>query len=191
MESRWRRCSSCKKDLEFEQTYWICSVSTCNRKRTGLVFCSVECWDAHLPSMRHRESWAEERTAPHRRDWQRERESARTPAPRSASASNPRPGASRPAVLLRKVAQPASPGSATLVEKQGSPSALQLRDDFPLDILVVASKLKGYIKARAGMNTSDAVFGVLSDRLRDLCDEAIRSAHAAERITVLDRDFSD
>jgi hypothetical protein len=30
---------------------------------------------------------------------------------------------------------------------------------------------------------------VLSDRVRALCDEAIRSARRAERKTVLDRDF--
>ena len=167
MESHWRRCSSCKKDLEFEQTYWVCNVSTCNRKRIGLVFCSVECWDAHLPSMRHRQSWAEERRAPRRQDWQRDlaRESARAPIARTPS--------------------------ATLVSEKGPPPPLQLRDDFPLDILVVASKLKSYIKARAEMKTSDAVVRVLSDRLRTLCDEAIRSAHSAERKTVLDRDFSD
>ena len=62
----WRRCSGCKKEIGFEETYWVCSVSTCNRKRTGLVFCSVECWDAHVPMMRHRDSWAEERSAPPR-----------------------------------------------------------------------------------------------------------------------------
>ncbi len=191
MESHWRRCSICKKDLDFEQTYWVCNVSTCNRKRTGLVFCSVECWDAHLPSMRHRESWAEERTAPSRQEWQRERarESSRAPAARTPRSSDSRPAA--PAALLRKASHSTSSGSATAASQNESPPPLQFRETVPMDVLVVTSKLKGYINARAGMKTSDAVARVLSDRLRDLCDEAIRKAHAAERITVLDRDFSD
>ena len=60
----WRRCSSCKKPIAYGALYWVCNVSTCNRKRTGLSFCTVMCWDAHVPLMNHRDSWAEERHAP-------------------------------------------------------------------------------------------------------------------------------
>jgi hypothetical protein len=60
----WRRCSACKKPIGFASTYWTCSVSTCNRKRTGLVFCTVSCWEVHLPVARHRNAWAVEQTAP-------------------------------------------------------------------------------------------------------------------------------
>ena len=60
----WRRCSTCKAEIGFGRPYFACSVSTCNRKRTGLVFCSVDCWDAHLPTARHREAWAVEKVAP-------------------------------------------------------------------------------------------------------------------------------
>jgi hypothetical protein len=63
-ENRWRRCSACKNSIECGSTYWVCNVSTCNRKRTALVFCSVTCWEVHLPEANHRESWAEERIAP-------------------------------------------------------------------------------------------------------------------------------
>ena len=63
-ENRWRRCSACKGSIECGSTYWVCNVSTCNRKRTALVFCSVTCWEVHLPEANHRESWAEERLAP-------------------------------------------------------------------------------------------------------------------------------
>ena len=63
-------------------------------------------------------------------------------------------------------------------------------NDVPMDVLTVASKVKKYIKARSGMNTSDAVMAVLSDRIRDLCDDAIRSANGDGRKTVMDRDFS-
>ena len=78
--SFWRRCSSCKREIAFQATYWVCNVSTCNRKRTGLVFCTTSCWDAHLPLMNHRESWAEERRAPTREAWLRERARLRVEA---------------------------------------------------------------------------------------------------------------
>ena len=57
------------------------------------------------------------------------------------------------------------------------------------EVLVVVSKLKKYIRARSGMNTSDAVVGVLSDHLRSVCDQAIQRATSEGRKTVLDRDF--
>jgi len=66
MESpnQWRRCSACKEPIEFGSLYFTCNVSTCNRKRTALLFCSVSCWEVHLPIERHREAWAEEQRAP-------------------------------------------------------------------------------------------------------------------------------
>ena len=60
----WRHCSSCKKAIHCGSKYLVCSVSTCNRARTGLVFCTMDCWDAHVPVARHREAAAEELTAP-------------------------------------------------------------------------------------------------------------------------------
>ena len=58
------------------------------------------------------------------------------------------------------------------------------------EVLVVASKVKNYIKTKGDMKTSASVLDVLSDRLRTLCDEAIESARSDGRKTVLDRDFS-
>lgn len=167
----WRRCSSCKQEIGFQATYWVCSVSTCNRKRTGLVFCSTSCWDAHLPTMNHREAWAEERRAPTREAWAREQAeeagTARAPAPPAA----PPAAKAQPArILVRPAPAPREP-------------------EPPEEILVVVSKLKAYVRARSGMNTSDAVAEVLSDRLRRMCDEAIRRAGADGRKTVLERDF--
>ena len=52
------------------------------------------------------------------------------------------------------------------------------------------SKLKAYVKARSGMNTSDTVVGAISDHLRMLCDEAIRNAARDGRKTLMDRDFT-
>ena len=57
------------------------------------------------------------------------------------------------------------------------------------EVLVVASKVKGYIRARSGMNTSATVLDALSTKLRALCDEAIERAKADGRKTVMDRDF--
>jgi hypothetical protein len=64
MADCWRRCSACKSDIALGGLYWVCSVSTCNRKRTALVFCSLDCWEIHLPTERHREAWAVEERAP-------------------------------------------------------------------------------------------------------------------------------
>jgi hypothetical protein len=63
-ESIWRECSNCKKPIRHGQKYLVCSVSTCNRKRNSLVFCTIGCWDAHLPDANHRQAWAVEETAP-------------------------------------------------------------------------------------------------------------------------------
>jgi hypothetical protein len=149
----WRRCSSCKKPIALGATYWVCSVSTCNQKRTGLAFCTVSCWDAHLPVARHREAWAEERTAPAHS----ERADAGAKQRRLV-----RPGAA-PA--------PAAPG--------------------PDDVLIIASRLKDYIRAQSGYNTSDRVLQPLSEIVRRVCDEAIRSAQREGRRTVLDRDIPE
>jgi histone H3/H4 len=165
--SAWRRCSSCKREIAFQATYWVCSVSTCNRKRTGLVFCTTSCWDVHLPLMNHREAWAEERRAPTRDAWQRElaAESQAAAPARSEPAREP----------VRRIA--ATPAPVTRVA------------EAPAEILVVVSKLKAYVRERWGMNTSDAVAEVLSDRVRELCDRAIRSAQREGRKTLMDRDF--
>lgn len=57
------------------------------------------------------------------------------------------------------------------------------------EVLVVASKVKNYIRAQSEMNTSGSVFEVLSDKVRALCEEAIRRAKEDGRKTVMDRDF--
>lgn len=54
MSQPWRKCSSCKKDILTASKYFVCSVSTCRGAATNYVFCSVNCWDAHVPVERHR-----------------------------------------------------------------------------------------------------------------------------------------
>lgn len=58
------------------------------------------------------------------------------------------------------------------------------------EVLVVASKIKAYIKDKGDMKTSAAVLDALSDRLRAMCDQAVESARSDGRKTVLDRDFT-
>jgi hypothetical protein len=65
-ENVWRHCSTCHKPIAYGQIYHVCSVSTCNRRRTGLAFCCLDCWDAHLPDANHRSAWAVEERAPAR-----------------------------------------------------------------------------------------------------------------------------
>lgn len=124
-------------------------MSTCNRPRTGLAFCSVACWDAHVPVLNHRDAWCTEERAP--------REDAADPAvtePRRRIAASPAP------------------------ERE------------PAEVLIIASRLKDYITARADMNTSADVMDALSDLVRAHTDAAIRRARAEGRKTVKARDFA-
>jgi len=59
------------------------------------------------------------------------------------------------------------------------------------DVLVVVSKLKNYIRSQAGMNTAGNVAPKLSELVRRLCNQAIESAKADGRKTVMDRDFGE
>ena len=153
--AQWRRCSACKKPIASGSRYWVCNVSTCNRPRTGLAFCSLECWEVHLPTAHHRESWALERTAP--------------AAAGAGGASQAAGGRRR---LVRPAAAKPPPGP-------------------PKEVLIVANRLKDYIRARSGYNTSDRVLEPLSEIVRRICDEAIQKARSEGRMTVLDRDIPE
>jgi hypothetical protein len=56
-------CSMCRKPIAMGSGYYRCSVSTCNSGRVKLMFCSMACWDAHLPTARHRNASAIEEVA--------------------------------------------------------------------------------------------------------------------------------
>lgn len=58
------------------------------------------------------------------------------------------------------------------------------------DVLVVASKVKKYVKEKAEMNTSGAVMQALSDYLAKKLDQAIEHAKTEGRKTVMDRDVA-
>jgi histone H3/H4 len=61
----------------------------------------------------------------------------------------------------------------------------------PEEVLIVASRLKDYVRAKAGYNTSDKVLEPLSDIVRRVCDQAIENARRDGRMTVLERDVPD
>lgn len=70
-----------------------------------------------------------------------------------------------------------------------SAAASAARGDVPRDILVVASKLKAYVKAKYGINTSGNVMEAMSDIIRHEADKAAEKAIADGRKTLMDRDF--
>ena len=140
----WRKCASCKKEIGFNTTYQVCSVSTCSKH----VYCSVSCWDQHNPVMNHKNSWAEERVSPRRE------------------------GASEASQGPRRV----------IVTSKSAVEESQ-------EVLIVASKLKQYIKDKFDMNTSASVMDVLSKNVRRMTDEAAERARSEGRKTIMDKDF--
>ncbi|WP_199506623.1 MULTISPECIES: hypothetical protein [Halobacteriovorax] len=68
----------------------------------------------------------------------------------------------------------------------GDKKTLPLNDQ---EILIVASKLKKYIKDKHGLNTSANVMQVLSDIVRVKCDAAAERAMQNGRKTLQDKDF--
>jgi hypothetical protein len=165
----FKHCSTCKKPIGFGAPYFQCSVSTCNRPRIGLFFCTVECWDAHLPMMRHREAWAEKMTAPTRQAHEQvEAEAERRETEKRERVVNV---------------------SEANEDKRRIVGTAPTAETIPKDVLIVVSKLKAYIRATSGMNTSDDVVDFLSDRLRELCNAAVSEARVDGRKTVMERDF--
>jgi histone H3/H4 len=234
----YRRCSTCKDPIGFETNHFLCSVSTCNRKRLTLVFCSLSCWESHHSDARHRDAGAVETRSPSVAEWEREqaeeqrKEDAKEPTPGPVALRRVVGVASLDALVIasklkeyifkragmntsdravgllsdhlreladRAIAAAGGDGRRTVMDRdvlpltaRGSESLATGSsdpDDHPGEVLVVVSKLKGYVKARSGMNTSDAVPGVLSAHLRRLARKAIRNAGTDDRKTVFDRDF--
>ncbi len=159
----WRKCSTCKKTILLNAPYYLCSVSTCNGQRTGYAFCSMQCFESHLPGARHRDAGAIEKRAPS------------IPDAMSDSAES--------------AAESRSP-ARIIVKSASTPSVPIAKAQTPQEVLIIASRLKDYIQARSEFNTSASVMDVLSDYVRVLSDRAIDNARAEGRKTVLDRDFA-
>ena len=96
------------------------------------------------------------------------------------------------AIEMKSPAQGAAterePSRKIIASTNNTPTAVQ--SSAPKEVLIIASRLKDYIAARADMNTSGNVVDVLSDQVRVICDRAIESARADGRKTVMDRDFA-
>jgi hypothetical protein len=133
------------------------------------VFCSVPCWASHVPTFRHREAWALENTAPSLQAYLAELKAEESATDKSS-----------------ETVVPASTGERKKVPMANSSIPSATNDS---EVLVVVSKMKAYIKAKGDMNTSGEVMELLSDRLRRICDEAIRHARQDGRKTVMARDF--
>lgn len=158
----WRLCSSCKrKQIPYAGKYYECSVSTCTGKRTGYAFCSMQCFETHLPGARHRDAGAIEKIAP-------------TYQQVVAEAAGD--------AVAAKAAAASGGGVAGSYQTSSSMSTAN-------EVLVVVSKMKQYIKDRADMNTSGDVADVLSEQIRRACDRACEVARADGRKTVMARDF--
>lgn len=160
----WKKCSVCKNEIKFSSVYQVCSITSCKKHS----FCSVDCWDIHNSTLLHRNAYAQEEMAP----------AAHEVSYHEASQEGT-PTLER--VAKRIIVKP-SLGTTSSHSHDSS--------KLPHDVLIVASKLKSYIKAKADMNTSAGVIDILSDIVRDLSNQAIEQARAEGRKTVMDRDFS-
>jgi hypothetical protein len=161
----WRKCSSCKKDILLNAKFYECSVSTCTGQRTGYVFCSITCWEVHLPGAKHRDAGAIEKKSPS-----------------SAQALSPSESISAPKRII--VNSSAVNSSVSLSQPMGLK-----RSAMTNEVLVVVSKLKQYIRDISEMNTSEDVNQKLSDMIRIQCEQAVEKARADGRKTVMARDF--
>jgi hypothetical protein len=164
----WKRCSSCKKEIPFGAAYQRCSVSTCNSRKTGLSFCSVNCWDAHLGFANHRESSALEERAPSKAQFLREQSDQQEKT--MSDTTNKR-------VIVRPSVDE---------EGSGGVAPVQLME---VDSLVVVSKVKKLIRDQSSFNTSQCAVDALTQVVVKECLRAIESAKANGRKTVMGRDF--
>ena len=63
-QSFWKKCSVCKNEINYSSKYYVCSVSSCNKKRSPTQFCTVSCWDAHNAVLNHMSAGADEEMSP-------------------------------------------------------------------------------------------------------------------------------
>jgi histone H3/H4 len=151
-QNYWRKCGSCKKEIGFNTIYQACSVSTCNKT----AFCSVDCWDVHVPILNHKNAWAEEERSP-----------------------------------SQSTAQPEAPVRRIIVSSQQSSPSSSVSKVSPMEseVLIVASKLKQYVKDKYDLNTSADVMDALSNEVRRITDRAVEKARSDGRKTLMSRDF--
>jgi histone H3/H4 len=176
--TEWRKCSSCKKPIGFNKNYYECSVSTCTGLRTGYVFCSVSCWEVHLPGAKHRNAGAVEKRSPNLQQYQATLSQTGNEAPMVSAAEQ------QPARRIIVASAAGTPGGAGTASSTGVN-----KSSMANEVLVVVSKMKQHIRDLSEMNTSEDVNQVLSDIIRRECEKAIAKARADGRKTVMARDF--
>jgi histone H3/H4 len=183
-----------------------------------LTFCSVACFQAHVPTLRHRDAWAEEKRAPTAEAWEADR-ATREEQERLAESALAKERVERIERVaagqrltrhgddgddrrLHGVANNRGPGVIARVPSVGRQAAtatgwkpaaskeLAMSDEVTKEVLVVVSKVKTYIRTKSGMNTSDAVTEALSELVRSTCDQAVERAKSEGRKTVMARDIS-
>ncbi len=169
--SFWKKCSICKTAINFNTKYYLCNVSTCRSERTGMRFCSVTCWDAHLGYVNHRsEVYAEENKSP-----------------TAESMNFPESGSQREPVR-KIVADIKATDLLTTEVKVNHPVALQA-NDIKSDTLVVVSKVKKIISDQSDFNTSQCCIDRLTKKVIEECLKGIKKAELAGRKTVMGRDI--
>jgi histone H3/H4 len=58
------------------------------------------------------------------------------------------------------------------------------------EVLVVASKIKNYVKEESELSTSKQCMEQLTVRVQMICDSAIENATSSKRKTVMDKDYN-
>jgi histone H3/H4 len=157
----WKKCSSCKKPISLNAKYYECSVSTCTGERTGYVFCTIPCFEVHLPGAKHRSAGAVEKKAPMT----------------SAAIMSDAPKR----IIIQSAANPVT----------ASTGKSSIKSSMENEVLVVVSKMKQYIKDVSDMNTSEDVNMTISHMIRMQLDRAIENARREGRKTVMARDFKN
>jgi hypothetical protein len=164
----WEKCVHCGKGIPFGRAYWLCSVSTCNKKSSPMRFCSVDCWEPHVSVLNHKNAYAEENKAPYQAATQSFASNTTTA---TSTTSAPREG--RRIMAANPVAE----------------KAHQQEAEGEADVLVVVSKVKKYVKDQCDFNVSANVSEKLSEIVRRELDKAILQCKKTERKTLMDRDF--
>lgn len=172
MENSWKKCSVCKKAIPLASKYYVCSVSGCKSQRKGIVFCSVQCWDAHRAVLNHRSAWAEEETAP------RVAPSATESQPTMESTTR---------VPKRTIVNESERSSGGIASQAGSSHTIA--STIETDTLVVVSKVKKLIRDASDFNTSQCAIDELTKKVAQECLKAIAQAKLAGRKTVMGRDI--
>lgn len=212
--TRWKSCSVCAGKLEFGCTYYVCSVTSCNKKRAQWKFCSVECWEEHHLKFGHRSSaGAVEEFGPTFEEWEErypEGERPNLPDPiivtrkpsshgEAVESSGEIPAISR--VSSRPSTVPTGEESGPRSPKVVGWSKVRPRLENPIPayrgqnamaaaILLDAQKVATFVEQQHGLEISRTAVDALLGELRLIVEIAAQGAHAAGRGVITAGDFA-